>query len=419
MRNALADSFPLIPAKRESQCDASGLRLTFWIPAFAATSGASLRLNAISIFCTRCHRPPKVVAFTHHVGCFTDSAFSAAAASSGVPNNPKQVAPEPDMRASAQPGAFAQAPPARRRSTAAARWRAAPDRSSARPGSCISSRALVELRERRVVERRGGRRRSLPAGEDRLGRQRHARIDQHRRQRRQRKRRRQIFADAAHDARARIEADRHVGAGRARRRIEIRIVARRCRWPRREGAAPPPHRPSRRRARPRPAAVCRGRKRPSARPGRRAASARAALSTRLSSPSPAAAALGPLHRQRQIAATAKSSSGRRNRRTPPGFQARDSRRRGAPSTRSVKLTLAGACSASENGRRQVSTAVAGLLGLGGIGRGRGVIGQPGFELVLDLRQVFRLGLQVAARASIGSALPAPGRPANRRRRDDR
>ena len=34
------------------------------------------------------------------------------------------------------------------------------------------------------------------------------------------------FADTAHDPRARIEADRHIGAGRARRRVEVRIVAR-------------------------------------------------------------------------------------------------------------------------------------------------------------------------------------------------
>jgi hypothetical protein len=66
----------------------------------------------------------------------------------------------------------------------------------------------------------------LPCGKDRFGRQHHARIDQQRRQRRQHKRRGKYFADAAHDARAGIETDRHIGAGRTRRGIEVRIGAR-------------------------------------------------------------------------------------------------------------------------------------------------------------------------------------------------
>ena len=42
-RNALKLTyFRSFPAKAGSQCDASGLRLTVWVPAFAATSGASL-----------------------------------------------------------------------------------------------------------------------------------------------------------------------------------------------------------------------------------------------------------------------------------------------------------------------------------------------------------------------------------------
>ncbi len=44
--------------------------------------------------------------------------------------------------------------------------------------------------------------------------------------RRQRQRLGEFFADAAHQPRARIEAHRHVGAGRARRFVEPRIVGR-------------------------------------------------------------------------------------------------------------------------------------------------------------------------------------------------
>ena len=73
---------------------------------------------------------------------------------------------------------------------------------------------------------------------------------------RQLERRRQHLADAAHHPRARIEADRHVGAGRARRRHQRADRRARGGSPAPAAAAPPPHRPSRRRARPRPAAAC-------------------------------------------------------------------------------------------------------------------------------------------------------------------
>ena len=109
------------------------------------------------------------------------------------------------------------------------------------------------------------------------------RIDQHRRQLRQRERIGQDFADAAHHARARIEAHRHVGAGDARRLASAADRRARCGWRGRAAAAPPPRRTSRRR---RPAATGSrlvSTKRPSLRPSTRSASARAALSTRLSS----------------------------------------------------------------------------------------------------------------------------------------
>ncbi len=70
--------------------------------------------------------------------------------------------------------------------------------------------------------------RRRPSGKDRLGRQRHAGVDQQRRQLGQGKRSGKYLADAAHDAGARIEADRDIGAGRARRGVKVRIVARKA-----------------------------------------------------------------------------------------------------------------------------------------------------------------------------------------------
>ena len=51
-------------------------------------------------------RYPRIVAFTHQRGCAEAILRAAAAAAREEPNNPKQVAPEPDMRASRQPGAL-------------------------------------------------------------------------------------------------------------------------------------------------------------------------------------------------------------------------------------------------------------------------------------------------------------------------
>src|SRR5439155_22939121 len=45
---------------------------------------------------------PRLTARTHQAGFFACSAGAAAAAAAGVPNQPKQVAPDPDMRASRQ-----------------------------------------------------------------------------------------------------------------------------------------------------------------------------------------------------------------------------------------------------------------------------------------------------------------------------
>ena len=51
-------------------------------------------------------RYPRIVAFTHQRGCAAAILRATAAAAREEPNNPKQVAPEPDMRASRQPGAL-------------------------------------------------------------------------------------------------------------------------------------------------------------------------------------------------------------------------------------------------------------------------------------------------------------------------
>src|SRR4051812_35617277 len=71
-----------------------------------------------------------------------------------------------------------------------------------------------------------------------------------------------------------------------------------------------------------------------------------------------------------------------------------------PSTRSVRLILAGAVSVSTksfypSGRAVAgSAAVAGLFGAL-VGLRRRFFGEPVLELLLDLRQFFRIGLEVA------------------------
>ncbi len=143
---------------------------------------------------------------------------------------------------------------------------------------------------------------------------------------RQIERRGQHFADAAHHARPRIEADRHVGAGRARRRHQPRIVEREP-----VGARQQPQRR-------------RGIGRAAAEAGRH----RQALVEHEAAELQARDALGerarrlehqivgeragrrrrrPAHRERQRAARREASARRRPRRTPPGFRGRDSRRR--------------------------------------------------------------------------------------------
>ena len=191
---------------------------------------------------------------------------------------------------------------------------------------------------------------------------------------------------------------------------------------------------------PRPAATGRrlsSVKRPSLRSGICAASARAALSTRLSSSAPACLGGGAAHVERQRAARAQASAGRRRRRTPPGFRARDSRRRAGRARASVRLTLAGAdstraamrsvypswrrcrhtlpkrqCPArAGHARTSLSKPQPPPSGFfGAVRRGRrGVVGRPARQLLLDLDEVVGLGLEVAGVRPLELAPRACGR----------
>ena len=91
----------------------------------------------------------------------------------------------------------------------------------------VDREEIVRLRRRR--ER--GRRKRL---EHVAGRHRDAGIDQHRGQFGQSERVGQDFADAAHHARLRIETDRHVGAGDARRFAHALVVERKIVQPRQQ-----------------------------------------------------------------------------------------------------------------------------------------------------------------------------------------
>ena len=51
---------------------------------------------------------PNTVALTHQRGCLVDKLRAAAVAARADVNSPKQVAPEPDMRASSQPWLISQ-----------------------------------------------------------------------------------------------------------------------------------------------------------------------------------------------------------------------------------------------------------------------------------------------------------------------
>ncbi len=168
--------------------------------------------------------PPSTLARTHQRGCAARRTFAPADAARTEENSPKQVAPEPDMRASLHPGS------ARSASSTSAIAGAIPIAAASRSFGCAAMSSSAAARVRACastsmsVVARCGDARDPQCGEDLTRRHRHTGIDQHGRKRRQRQRRRQHLADAAHQPRPRIEADRNVGTGRTRRCVEPRIV---------------------------------------------------------------------------------------------------------------------------------------------------------------------------------------------------
>ena len=122
------------------------------------------------------------------------------------------------MRASRQAGS------ARKAASTSAMAGASEIAGSSRSFCCAARKAMSVGRAAGNFTVRRCSRPQTQRGEHAPGRHRDPRIDQHGRERWQVERRGEYLADPAHDARARVDADRHVGAGRARRRIEARIA---------------------------------------------------------------------------------------------------------------------------------------------------------------------------------------------------
>ena len=132
---------------------------------------------------------------------------AAPAAAASPSKSAKQVAPDPAMRASRQPGAAARRVSTRPISGASAR--AGRSRSLRRVrSSAASAAASLGLSRKRPAAEKG----PLPAREDGTGGHRHAGIDQQHRAGGELRRRAQRLADAAHVGGGRAEADRHIGA---------------------------------------------------------------------------------------------------------------------------------------------------------------------------------------------------------------
>ena len=127
------------------------------------------------------------------------------------------------MRASAHPGN------PRNAASTSATTGASPTATASRSLRCPirNCTQLLPARHPRDLADIGGdgrHRMRAPGREHGLGRERHAWIDEHRLERQQLQRLGQYIADPAHHPRARIDADRHIGAGLARRRIKHGIV---------------------------------------------------------------------------------------------------------------------------------------------------------------------------------------------------
>ena len=165
---------------------------------------------------------PSVVARTHQPGCLPRSARAAAVAARPESYSAKQVAPEPDMRASRHCAEARNAAS----TSAMMGWSATAGGSrSLRAAASEANSAAPTLRSPQAG-RTEGRMMARQPREHVLRRDRHARIDQHRGQLRERERRRENLADAAHHPCLRIEADRHIGTGQPRGFMQTRVVER-------------------------------------------------------------------------------------------------------------------------------------------------------------------------------------------------
>ena len=125
-------------------------------------------------------------------GCSRASARAAAAPSAAMPNSPKQVAPEPDMRASRQPGCARSAPSTAPITGASAI--AGASRSLPCAARSVDQGVAVARQDEPIAAHRSPprcRRERASAANTSLVGTRDARIDQHRGQRRQLERRRQ------------------------------------------------------------------------------------------------------------------------------------------------------------------------------------------------------------------------------------
>ena len=239
--------------------------------------------------------------------------------------SPKQVAPDPLMRASRQPGCARRAASTVADLRRHARSPAPPGRCRWLPSAAAKARASVGpvghgIGGEKACPGRG------PRAKDRGRRAGDAGIDQHQPEPRQRRHRREHLADAGH-ARRRAAPGRPAHPRPAKRQRSRQALIGRHHSPRAgpAAAAPPPHRRSRRRCRRPPADSSPASARPAARrrPPRPEPAPPAARDCRPRPPKPAPN--GPVDRQRQVRRRRAPSAGRRYRRRRRGCRAGDSR----------------------------------------------------------------------------------------------
>ena len=190
----------------------------------AAAAVPAVAARAVAVLAGGRARHRSTAVFTHQPLCWRRMTAAARAAAWRVENNAKQVAPEPDIRASRHPLAAdntASASTMTGASTqAASSISLRPLRSAAAIPSAPSAAEISGCGAAPVVSPG----RQAEAGEDAARLHRRAGIDQHGGERRQAERRADRLAPAEHVARARGEADGHVGAGGAGGLQQARIV---------------------------------------------------------------------------------------------------------------------------------------------------------------------------------------------------